>query len=134
MSTITAPVAAPVETVTPIKPSEAMRLGRVLYPIRITGSLGGYVDTPGVYGPFGVCALGAAAVGLGWDPCWANERMANVILSRAFGRMRRTCPVPDCDDDFNDRRRAVKDVVWHLNDDHEWSTDQIATWLEGLGL
>jgi hypothetical protein len=50
---------APVETVTPIKPSEALRLGRVLMPREVAGD---YFD-----GLDGACAIGAMAVGWGFE-------------------------------------------------------------------
>jgi|SRR6185369_17671706 len=49
---------APIETVTPIKPSEAIRLGRLARPLR---------PRPGLmFGPQAACAIGAMAVGLGY--------------------------------------------------------------------
>lgn len=59
-----APVSAPVEEVTPIKPSEALRLGRLVRPY----------ESPGVLFADGIaaCAIGAMAVGYGWHE--ANPR------------------------------------------------------------
>jgi hypothetical protein len=52
--------AAPVETVTPIKPSEALRLGRLLRPVKCTGSW--------THGDNAACALGAMDIGWGFGP------------------------------------------------------------------
>ena len=48
---------APVEVVTPVKPSEALRLGRLVYPEHITGL---FTD-----GERAACALGAMCAGWG---------------------------------------------------------------------
>lgn len=53
-----ASAAVPTETVTPIKPSEALRLGRLLEPRRASGN---------AFSDAGACALGAIHLGWGGD-------------------------------------------------------------------
>lgn len=72
---------------------------------------------------------------LGFDPAQPPpakgvvEELAEVIPG--FKGMKQTCPVKDCD------RPAMKmagsllyHVIMHLNDDHEWTREAIADWLE----
>jgi hypothetical protein len=104
--------AAPVETVTPLKPSEAMRLGRLRYPVEGIGCL---IDATGA-----TCALGAMLAGFDHDP--------DEIRSMGYTLVDRYIP-------------GLVEQVYMLNDgvhpDHfndEWSTERIAGWLEGQGL
>jgi hypothetical protein len=64
---------APVETVTPIKPSEALRLGRLIRPEHVTASM--------FDGERGACALGAMIIG--WDirPNQLDARLASFGVS-----------------------------------------------------
>lgn len=105
--------AAPVETVTPIKPSEAIRLGCLLRPLQAFGTI---ADTRG-----GVCALGAMMFGFGADGM--GFHVARVTVS--------DLPCPACG-----RIRGAADLFTpaHLNDDHRWSRERIADWLEAQGL
>jgi hypothetical protein len=52
-------IPVPVEPTTPIKPSEALRLGRLVRPLETEGALWDGTDK--------ACALGAMALGYGWD-------------------------------------------------------------------
>jgi len=135
VDTIAAPTAAPVEAVTPIKPSEALRLGRVLYPVE------GFVTCFGPEGSHQACAIGAMAAGFG-----SADRglMPYTTVTRRlmdFGRS------------FAEANRIVDDV-WHINDAfahrgpsirerfRAWrtgaprptATREVAAYLEGLGL
>lgn len=59
-------VPSPVETVTPIKPSEALRLGRLIRPVQ--------GETHCFSGSTAACAVGAMALGYGWnDPGTVDE-------------------------------------------------------------
>ena len=63
-----APVTAPVEVVTPIKPSEALRLGRLIRPTHATGAW--FRDEKSA------CALGAIHIGWGGTPGdWHGSEM-----------------------------------------------------------
>ena len=55
---------APVEVVTPIKPSEALRLGRLRFPVRVDG----YWFDPD--NKAAACALGAMHAGWFGNPTW----------------------------------------------------------------
>jgi len=106
-----APVVA--EPTTPIKPSEALRLGRLQFPVPLRGRLFGVDgDT--------ACAYGAIMAGYG------DLEMAPVL----GGGDEVDCPAWAC----RDLRLAVEQVVVHLNDFHGWTDDQIVGWLEGIGL
>jgi hypothetical protein len=106
----TEPISAPVEVVTPIKPSEAIRLGCLLAPRQAFGRYGDGIEE--------ACATKAMHLGYG-DAIRAATGYYPAL--RSLG-----CPV--CDQDGTYNRLA------HLNDDHRWSREQIADWLEGLGL
>jgi len=111
------PAVTPLEPTTPIKPSEAIRLGCLIAPVQIFND--GYVDGAG-----GACGVGAGVLGMGWD------------ASRHFGRFGRfemlldglppVCPVAGCE--FEEGN------IVHLNDDHRWSRERIADWLADQGL
>ena len=118
MDTLTRPAVAP-ETTTPIKPSEAMRLGRMLYPRGCEGQLTQPYD-----GGWAVCAAGAMYVGYGWTP---GGLAAPSYIPPVFQVKESTCPA--CSVLGN-----AADVTTHLNDEHCWSTERIADWLEGMGL
>lgn len=101
---------APVETVTPIRPSEAIRLGCLVLPVQEFGSAGDGRQTGCVH---------AAAISGG------NVFLSNVWTDTFGDGPLPACPEPDCRRDGH---------ALHLNDDHRWSRERIADWLEGLGL
>lgn len=115
-TTTLAPAVAP-EVTTPIKPSEALRLGRLTRPVRLTD--GGFQ-----LGDDAACALGAIHAGYGLDYHDNDDRMA---WGRVLDRFPTQCPM-GCDVSVFLRGIA------HLNDEHLWSDDQIADYLRGLGL
>ena len=122
MTTTTAPITAPAEPTTPIRPSEALRLGRLLYPLPLAGDL-----TDGVHS---ACALGAIAAGANLIALSDRDTYANVIDRFPEMDTPGTCP---------ERCGAydgwfVRTLVWHLNDSHDWSDDQIVAWLQERGL
>ena|SRR5688572_14007077 len=87
------------ETVTPLRLSEAIRLGCLMVPVQA-------FDEPG------------------------NDRAACVIATaiRAgaeYMNVLEPCPAEGCRDYAG---------LAHLNDNHRWSRERIADWLEGLGL
>lgn len=121
--------AAPVETVTPIKPSEAIRLGILLAPTPITGC---FFDGRG-----GACALGAMALGFGYDgpqkhtdDQGPNESDPYVLVG---DRLPKRLPVPSGTEYVYDKADAAG-TIYALNDSEGWSRERIADWLEGLGL
>ncbi len=114
MTTETLMRPAPVEVVSPIKPSEAIRLGCLLAPVQAFGSLWGVGHRRG---DGHACVVGSMLLGgfpergiAGWTghevPCPQG------------------CP----------RLSYEGGTVPHLNDDHHWSRERIADWLESLGL
>lgn len=117
---------APVEVTTPIRPSEAIRLGILKYPVATTG------DT--IEGD-AACAIGAMLGGFGWDErgdgsSWSDSRLYAVLPKDIGG-----CPAdPGC---FWNTRQAGPESLhlggpWalaHINDRHHWTREAIADWL-----
>lgn len=93
--------------------SEAMRLGAMLRP----QAYGAFTD--GV----GTCAFGAANEALGLDVNDSNGYEFEALISH-----KAKCPVVGC----GCRRRIVATVVHHLNDEHYWTREQIADWVESI--
>jgi hypothetical protein len=124
------------EEVTPLKPSEAMRLGRLLYPLETEERLARKVLLLGRPEPaWALCALGAMLVGSGRftpgqlvDPP-PTTRVAYPDLLR-FDPDDDRSRCPQC----GRICRAPIYVVSHLNDRHLWATERIASWLETRGL
>jgi hypothetical protein len=81
---------------------------------------GAYFDDHG-----GSCALGAA-----YDGMYLIPREHGVVIPKHLERLFRcldevlkTCPV-GCQ-----KRLPLASMIVHLNDDHQWSREQIADWL-----
>lgn len=102
---------APIEVVTPPKASEAMRLGCLAAPVQAFGSLWGNADGA-VYGY--ACAVGAMVLG----------GFPTSILRRWPGH---SLPCPEA------CVLGGRGTIAHLNDDHGWTRERIADWLEGQG-
>lgn len=125
-ATIVAP-STPVETVTPLKPSELLRLGRLLRP---QWTACAYFDRAG-----GACAVGAMAVARAGSE---DHETASDIADH-FESVPAAAPC-SC---------VVAPTVWavvtHLSDSHHpgslamsitdpWPDSRIADWLESVGL
>lgn len=112
-------VAAPIEVTTTIRPSEAIRLG-CLTTRQNFGNLGGHGTA---------CAMGAMWLGIGaWDGVWRGS--VDVVLSEPYvaSLTGLNCPL-GCDSaDYYLITPA------HLNDDHDWTRERIADWLDSIGL
>lgn len=119
-TTIPAPFETrPIEVTTPIRPSEAIRLGCLIAPVQKFGGAH-YVADNGA-----ACVVGAGMLGMGYRlPDGPNDFEDDLQGSERDGK----CPVDDCGDS------DVSILAIHLNDDHRWSRERIADWLEGLGL
>lgn len=111
------------ETVTPIRPSEAIRLGTITAPTPIRGRL---FDGHG-----GACALGAMAIGLGLaqtDGGGAGGVSDDEVMEALGRALPPQLPHPE--------RYAIGPtvaVVASLNDSCGWSRQRIADWLAGWG-
>lgn len=115
MTTETLPTTVPLEPTTPIKPSEAIRLGCLVSPIQMFDDL--YVSDDGRES----CVYGAMALGQGargYDD--VIDLAEELVVAR--------------DEDCPECGRGDEDTLVHLNDYHRWSRERIADWLEGLGL
>ena len=103
-----------------LKLSEAIRLGATLHPqatgVYAVGNAHGEV--------LATCALGAALVAIGQNPMIASELddiPAEWIPPGGF-----LCPA--CL--YGDYSNHLDNMVGHLNDDHHWTREQIADWVE----
>lgn len=124
VETVETPVEVPVkplEVNTPLKVSEALRLGAM--------------DTKQVFGKIGdlestTCALGAVYHGFGFEGYGAamqslNREMARVIIpcggtTGLFGKPCRS-------------ENTLMNVVIHMNDQHKMPREKIADYIESLG-
>lgn len=108
--------------------SEAIRLGcKMTKP-----TCNKYIELGG--GEIKACALGAASVSLGHDYC-RPRHMANA-LTEAYPFLAERSPVrcPDCEPNNYRYILPLRLMITHLNDDHRWTRERIADWLEDLGL
>lgn len=108
---------APIEVVTPIKPSEAIRLGCLTKPVQTFGTT--FDRTTGA------CVVGAMVVGFGAGRL--PEGAWDAIIAAP-------CPLGCVKRERTWSSEVGPSVAAHLNDDHRWSRERIADWLEGLGL
>lgn len=137
----------PIETVTPLKASEAVRLGILLAPIQghsnLFGVTEGYGGTPD--GTWVACAVGAAALGFGWRPpeagqlvnpenSYDDEPAYDLVMDRIGRERYLRCPwTGPHQDSADDHAIPISHQMWHLNDYHRWSREKIAGWLEEHG-
>jgi hypothetical protein len=124
MTTETIPQTLPLEPTTPIKPSEALRLGRLVRPERCS------VTMFDAY--HGACALGAMAVGLGFDPRQVSaEDNAYQFVADKFGWTLETS-------DEGDPPDGSVSAIWSRFDRAENRGNDgdaaVLAYLEGLGL
>jgi len=116
----TRPIEVPLEPTTPIRPSEAIRLGCLLAPVQSFEDL---TDGPGT-----ACVLGALYLGYG-EPLDGSEDFRVPAAEDA----RDSVYDLSCPEGCGSLAFQLSTVA-HLNDDHRWSRERIADWLEGLGL
>lgn len=121
---VQSPAFAP-ETVTPIKMSEAIRIGSMLTEQTYYCQFKRDSETNKEY----TCALGAALVGVYGDSARHH------LLSKTFPRKiwespGKKCPVATCSNGV----LSIANTIAHLNDRHVWKREKIADWLEGIGL
>lgn len=97
-----------------LKLSEAIRLGSMMKPQAYTDAEIG-----------ASCALEAACEAIGLAACeWVRLDSQYPILDRADIH----CPLCSSTDD----QEAFEEVVYHLNDDHKWSRERIADFVETI--
>jgi hypothetical protein len=73
------------------------------------------------------CALGGALQSVGSHPRSQMDALWAVADKWPWSIAQyNTCPV--CDSLFY--QRPIRAIIWHLNDDHEWTRQQIADWVE----
>lgn len=119
----TEPRTAPLEPTTPIRPSEAIRLGCLLAPVQTDGEWG--------YGEH-ACVNRALVLGMTGDDEGYSQYLT---VDRLLVGIKPPCGWA-CMDSWAGPHRSPSWVLIHLNDSlrHRWSRERIADWLEGLGL
>ncbi len=100
--------------------ADAIRLGSLLHPQAFGDWWTKDYNAHGVIAITATCALGAASVAIGHD---LSKRGSPF---RAFLDAFSACPVTGC----VLSRVHQQDLITHLNDDHRWTRDQIADWVE----
>lgn len=131
------------EQTKPLKLSEALRFGAM----GTTQTFSKLGDTDAGT----ACGVGAVFVGLGYQFSGPNS-VGNVIAAhpelrvlqtpvRLIGRMPEMCVEhrgfrrpDDFHASYSSHGENILDAIIHLNDDHHLPREQIASWLEGLGL
>ena len=109
-----------------MKLSEAIRLGAMLSPQGYDGDVDGETR----------CALAAAcdAVGIKGIPGRSYSRDRLVVNYREVEKRfpitsnLTTCPCHECN--VSGKRMIIVTIVWHLNDFHRRTREQIADWVE----
>lgn len=134
------PVEVPVEPTTPMKPSEAMRLGAMSTEQAFVTMGDGVAKA---------CALGAMMIGYGhgndpygmlYDPAHPASEVTALHMPvhpeyahrLQVGNRYEPCPHHGCR--LTDLTGGGFALVVHLNDLHKWPRNKIADWLETLGL
>lgn len=97
-----------------MKLSEAIRLGAMLKP----QAFGDYTDG------IGTCAMGSAFEAIGITPNAEESAPAEWL---AFLARDHACPVCRRKQSGGD---LIDGVIPHLNDDHRWTRERIADWVE----
>jgi hypothetical protein len=106
-----------------MKLSEAMRIGAKLRPQGF-----GYLFQLNENDQVCSCAIGAAAEGLlGTDPFVLKMGLSDV--KEKFPQLGEHVPNPGREG----ATQSLKTVIIHLNDEQEWTREEIADWLEGIG-
>lgn len=119
--------------------SSAIRLGATIHP-QIYGNLFGWetvintLEHTRTFRITGTCALGAAAVAIGKAP----DSISAYQEADPYWDLQERFPMPhgairDCPEKECTICSPVTLIVTHLNDEHQWSREKIADWLEGLG-
>lgn len=98
-----------------MKLSEAIRLGAMVSAQGFGGLSTG-----------GRCALGAAADAIGIED-WVNGALDYWQLRQQWPVLNASACCPECFDG-----EMALSVVWHLNDQHRWTRERIADWVETL--
>ena len=102
--------------------SEAIRLGAMLKPQGFGAGSAILNDVSPT------CALGAAA-----DACGLETGYHAYEKWRFLGNAAPPCPGCGCDAAARDYCVSdIGDVVWHLNDEHKWTREAIADWVETI--
>ena len=136
---------APVhEQIIPLKPSDALRVGALYLPQCFRQIFEFAGDDPYVAEVTKACALGTIWLTYGYRPGQRSSIAVGYHLARIEHEMQNHL-IPNCPANrvwcrswrrklgYGDAERTVKKMVTHLNDEHEWTREKIANWLESVG-
>lgn len=134
---------------TPMKLSEAIRLGSMLHPqvhggmqaVQTVQPFGSILGLNEIEETVGTCALGAAIKACGLKSVGADSVLPETSISARSGQFAKIvvlpvewgdalcqvirCPEPECA-----KREPMIQVIAHLNDDHRWDRERIAGFVE----
>ena len=108
-----------------MKLSEAIREGSKLKPQSFNGAMGPGIKTS--------CSLAAATEAYGLAPfeCWSG------FFGVPYGALADKCkplawkdvPCPECGKHMDAAMQPFFGAIWHLNDKHRWTREQVADWV-----
>lgn len=75
------------------------------------------------------CALGAALYAVGEKVHRRDWHLQIVAIWPWTDREGMACPADGC---LLSCGVVIRDIIWHLNDCHEWSREQIADWVAAI--
>lgn len=107
--------------------SEAIREGAKLRP----QAFGELVEGAGT-GKVSTCAYAAGYEAITGEVFWVEKQLYDAVerLFPYMGQDAPVCPVGDCEErPVVDDEWDVGDLLIHLNDDHQWTREEIADWL-----
>lgn len=124
-----------------MKLSEKIREGRARFPdlpVIVDGSYFAWDEN--TFELCGACAEGFAVLAIPeFKPVYEEDH--NVSLLRKIddwfpyaAQNEAYCPESECTAGYHDHQLPTLGLVTHLNDDHRWTPERIADWLEKRGL
>ena len=102
--------------------SDAMRLGAAMVPQAFGDTFVRNGQTI-----VAACAWSSVSIGLGFPSI-------DVIgIYRRFPELHKTLPCPECDKSgYFGGMPTLEELITHMNDDHRWTREQIADWIDSL--
>lgn len=101
--------------------SDAMRLGAAMVPQAFGDSIVRNGETISA-----ACAWAAISIGIGSPP-------HVLAMYRRFPELHNTLPCPECDKSgYFGGLLTLEELITHLNDDHRWTREAIADWIDTL--
>lgn len=106
-----------------MKLSEAIRMNGMMKPQGFGGDSIVSVDAP--------CALGGALQSVGMQPADRDYGFGAVEAAWPYSAdLRYIFLCPTCGEAAFLAPSVIRNLIWHLNDQHKWTRSQIADWVE----